>query len=83
MKRWLSLKVADPSSTGISRVLIAIPKRTVKLAVARNRLRRVLREAVRIDPFFKKAGTYRLMVHEMPQDLDLKAAQRILETLHD
>ncbi len=86
MERWLSLKVLDsPLSEPVNRppkVHISIPKRTVKLAVARNRLKRVLREAVRRDPFFVKNKTYRLRVNMPPATVDLKTAQKILETLH-
>ena len=87
MERWLSLKVLESAwsqaSSGKARVLISIPKRTVKLAVTRNRLKRVLREAVRRDPFFAAGKIYRLQVREMPKKVDLDAARATLEALHD
>jgi ribonuclease P protein component len=82
MERWLSLTILKtPSEAPL--VHISIPKRTVKLAVARNRLKRVLREAVRQDPFFEGNRTYRLVVRRVPATVDLKSAQRTLEALHD
>ena len=87
MERWLSLTVLEPPSPEMNpkkaRVHISIPKRAVKLAVTRNRLKRLLREAVRRDPFFGRVSVYRLKVHQLPEKLDLAAAQRTLEALHD
>ena len=87
MERWLSLKVLESAWSQASsrrvRVLISIPKRTVKLAVMRNRLKRVLREAVRRDPFFVVGRIYRLQVREMPKKVGLDAARATLEALHD
>lgn len=86
MERWLSLTVlSSPRSETNPRkpqVLISVPKRTVKLAVTRNRLKRVLREAVRSDPFFGTGKVYRLKVNGMPKNLDLAQARRTLEALH-
>ena len=87
MERWLSLTVLESHSSDTNpkkaRVHISIPKRTVKLAVTRNRMKRVLREAVRLDPFFGNHKIYRLKVRGLPQKVDLEAARRILEVLHD
>ena len=86
MEQWLSLKVLesplpDPANRP-PKVYISIPKRTVKLAVMRNRLKRVLREAIRRDVFFERDKTYRLRVNGLPKIVDLKSAQRVLEALH-
>jgi ribonuclease P protein component len=83
MERWLSLTVLNNPSSETPRVYISVPKRAVKLAVKRNRIKRVLREAVRLDPFFAKNRIYRLRVSEMPIQIDLKEAQKALSTLHD
>ena len=86
MEQWLSLKVLEsPLSESVNRppkVYISIPKSTVKLAVMRNRVKRVLREAVRRDVFFEKNRTYRLRVNGMPKIVDLKTAQKVLKALH-
>ena len=82
MERWLSLTVLKSSPSEPSRVLISIPKRAVKLAVRRNRLKRVLKEAVKKDPFFTKEKTYRLKVLAWPKEAGLKEAQRALGSLH-
>ena len=86
MEHWLSLTVLDPptskSKARSAKVHIAIPKATVKLAVMRNRLKRVLREAVKLDPFFGKDRSYRLKVNGLPRTVDLKMARKELGTLH-
>ena len=45
---YLSDIGVDPSKSGIS-VLISVPKKRVKLAVNRNRIKRVIREALRCN----------------------------------
>ena len=86
MEQWLSLKVLEsPSSDPVERppkVYISIPKSSVKLAVMRNRMKRVLREAIRRDGFFEKDKTYRLRVNGLPKIVDLKTAQKVLKVLH-
>jgi ribonuclease P protein component len=53
----------------------------VRLAVRRNRLKRLLREVVRKEPFFADAGkAYFFRVHALPEDLDLK---RVLATVNE
>ena len=96
MERWLSLKVlespslsarrvakAKPYSADPARVYISIPKRTVKLAVTRNRVRRVLREAVRLDAFFLDGKVYLLKVLRLPDSVDFQTAKKALKFLHD
>ena len=86
MEHWLSLTVLDPllsvQTLRKAKVHISVPKAVVKLAVTRNRLKRVLREAVKQDPFFAKDRSYRLRVRQMPRTVDLKTAQKGLEVLH-
>ncbi len=86
MEHWLSLKVLEsPLPDLINRppkVYISIPKSTVKRAVMRNRLKRVLREAVKRDSFFENDKIYRLRVNGLPKSVDLKTAQKVLEVLH-
>ncbi len=86
MEHWLSLKVLDSSlsepAPRTPKVYISIPKKTVKLAVARNRLKRVLREAIRLDPFFVTDKTYRLRVNGSPKTVNLGSAQKTLKALH-
>ena len=86
MEHWLSLTVLDPllsvPALRRSKVHISVPKAVVKLAVNRNRLKRVLREAVKLDSFFAKDRSYRLRVKQMPRTVDLKSARKGLEELH-
>ena len=86
MEHWLSLTVLDSplsvSALSRTKVHISVPKAVVKLAVARNRLKRVLREAVKRDSFFRNDRSYRLKVKRSPRTVDLKTAQKGLEVLH-
>jgi len=81
MERWLSLTVSNLVSSRA--VHISIPKRIVKQAVVRNRVRRVLREAVRLDPFFKEEKTYILKVLRLPKTVDFHMAKKALGALRD
>ena len=81
MERWLSLTVSKLVSSRV--VHISIPKRLVKHAVVRNRIRRVLREAVRLGPFFKEEKVYLLRVSRSPKTVDLSMAMKTIESLHD
>ncbi len=86
MEHWLSLKVLEsPLPDPIKRppkVYISIPKSTVKMAVMRNRLKRVLREAVKRDSFFENNKIYRLRVTSLPKTVDLRTAQKVLGVVH-
>jgi ribonuclease P protein component len=79
MERWLSLTVSKVSSS--KTVHISIPKRIVKHAVVRNRIRRVLREAVRLDPFLQDEKIYILKVLRLPKAVNLPIAQKTLRLL--
>lgn len=86
MKRWLSLKVqnARPSKTrpAQGRVFISVPKRVVRLAVERNRIRRVLREAIRLGGYFASDKVVWLRVLEKPALTSLRQADEALKELH-
>lgn len=78
MERWLSLTV----SAGKPQVLISIPKKVVRLAVRRNRIRRVLREALRQEPF-TPSKTHIFKVFRSPEEVDLHIARKAVhELLH-
>ena len=81
MERWLSLTVSKLVSS--KTVHISIPKRVVKRAVVRNRIRRVLREALRLDPFFQEDKVYLLKVSSLPKAVDLAMAKKALGAFHD
>ena len=87
MERWLSLKVQDvlqeETQSRKPRIYISVPKRVVKSAVRRNRIRRVLKEAVRHDAFFKTPKIYWLRVLATPAEVNLKEAQAMVDRLHD
>ncbi len=81
MERWLSLTVSKLVSS--KTVHISIPKRVVKRAAVRNRIRRVLREALRLDPFFQEDKVYLLKVSSLPKAVDLAMAKKALGAFHD
>lgn len=81
---WLRLEIsgiAGPPKTGAKNLLFSIPKQAVKKAVFRNRLRRLIREAVRKDLFFSdKEKIYRFKVSAMPDGINLeRTKQKISE----
>lgn len=80
MERWLSLTVSNLVSS--KAVHISIPKRIVKRAVVRNRVRRVLREAVKQDPFFREEKVYVLKVLRLPKAVGLHMAKKAIEAFH-
>ena len=86
MERWLSLKVqnAMPSKTRPvkGRVFISVPKRLVRSAVDRNRIRRVLREAIRLGRYFGKDQVVWLKVLKKPLKTGLHDADEALRELH-
>ena len=79
MERWLSLRVSEEehpeSKPRKSLFLISIPKKVVRLAVHRNRIRRVLREALRNKPFFEENKTYLFKVLRSPEGVNLESAR--------
>ena len=74
---WLSLKISqgpdsDPRFRK-NRILISIPKKAVALSTRRNRLRRLIKEAVRHDVFFKDVTkNYFFRVTKLPDIKSLK-----------
>ena len=85
MERWLSLTVS-PASAGKkarSGYFISIPKKIVRLAVRRNRIRRVLREALRAHGGLEAGKIHLFKVTCAPEDVGLAMAKKALhELLH-
>ena len=81
---WLSLKISqktDPDKRPKALVFISVPKKIVALATRRNRLKRLIRETVRQDNFFKdpsKVFSFRVM--RMP-DMKTLGLQAVKETV--
>ena len=79
MERWLSLRVSEEKTpenkARKSLFLISIPKKIVRLAVRRNRIRRVLREALRGKSFFEENKIYLFKVFRSPEEVDLESAR--------
>ena len=56
---WLSLRVStlhDGKEDKSPRFFVSVPRKVVRLATERNRIKRLIREAVRLDPGFKAEG---------------------------
>lgn len=89
---WLSLKIIDrrtPPPGGTARplspryrLLISVPKKSVRLATQRNRIKRLIREAVRLDGLFGEADrTYLLKVQRDPGGIGLDQTRQQLHAL--
>ncbi|MBI3252435.1 MAG: ribonuclease P protein component [Candidatus Omnitrophica bacterium] len=83
---WLALKLLDRDAAGVKRsrkpFLISIPRKVVPLATARNRIRRVLREAIRAEGLPPGGnGVYLFQVKNRPEKVDLETARRALGAL--
>jgi ribonuclease P protein component len=85
MERWLSLTVSQEKwSAGRTKkplFLISIPKKIVRQAVRRNRIKRVLREVLRNKPFFEKTKVYVFKVLRSPETVNLESARQIIDEL--
>jgi len=85
MESWLSLAVSgkDNSVKAFDKALffIAVPKKVVSRATARNRVKRLIREAVRGDVFFEANKIYAFKVRSVPKNLDLRAVQKTIDRL--
>ena len=85
MERWLVLKVSEekrPQSTvRKAPFLISIPKKVVRLAVRRNRIKRVLREALKDRPFLGRNKVYVFKVMRFPKKVSLESARLAVHEL--
>ena len=87
MDQWLSLTVSErknPKSGDPKGIFfISVPKRIVGKAVRRNRIKRVLREALRQEIFSSMGQVRVFRVVRSPEVVDLKMAkQAVHELLH-
>ena len=87
MEQWLSLTVSEFHSPKFGvpgpLVFISIPKKIVKQAVQRNRIKRVLREALRREKPLTEAKKHVFKVLRSPENVDLNVArQAVHELLH-
>lgn len=84
MDGWLSLTILKedkPSARPKPLFLISVPKKIVKQAVRRNRIKRVLREALRGAAFLSEKKTFRFKVAKAPQSVSLAMAQSAIKEL--
>jgi len=83
---WLSLKVLENASKkppAKPQIHISVPKKIVPLATRRNRIKRLIREAVRKEAFFGDAGkVYLFRVLRAPAEkLDLWDVKKLIVSL--
>ena len=85
MERWLSLTVSEaknPEKTLSRRpFFISVPKKVVAKATRRNRLKRVLREALRQEKGLTDGKTRVFKVLKAPETVDLSMAKQALHAL--
>jgi ribonuclease P protein component len=80
MERWLSLTLSERPARPL--FLISIPKKIVRKAVRRNRIRRVLREALRQEPVSSPgAKTHVFKVLRSPENVSLHVAKQAIHEL--
>ncbi len=78
---WLTLKVL-PKTMGKRAFVISIPRKIVPLATKRNRIKRLLREAIRQDPHFKLKGKFfSFRVHQFPGPVALADVKKVIQLL--
>lgn len=83
---WLSLKVSEKVILQGKRLrpglFVSVPKGIVRLATRRNRLRRLIREAIRKDAYFgDERKIYYFRIHRWPGELGLSDVKLSIEKL--
>ena len=84
MERWLSLTVSPNVPHTKPRkapYFISIPKKIVRQAVRRNRIKRVLKEALRARGALPGGRVHFFKVTQAPEGVDLGMAKRALNEL--
>ena len=85
MESWLSLTISGKNgseiTSGKATFLIAVPKKVLPLATRRNRMKRLIREAVRGDVFFDSQKVYTFKVRSAPKILNLGIVQKVVNEL--
>ena len=81
---WLSLEILDaiqvsPKSPKKNPVRFVIPKKKIHLAVRRNRLRRLIKEAVRADISLADKKMYIFRVKRDPGSIGLKEVKEAVK----
>jgi len=82
MAQWLSLLVSPRKDfrrkPGRPKIVIAAPSTVVRFATRRNRIRRLIKEAVRRDPFFRAEAEYFFKVRRAPESPDLRTVEEAI-----
>ena len=93
---WLSLKIQDKPKSGKKAVgaisatadrhqlpllVVSVPKKIVRLATQRNRIKRLIREAFRKEDHLDVGKMYFFRVMQYPGDIGLKEVQDLMDRL--
>ena len=76
---WLSLEIRDTRASNPVRILI--PKKVARLATRRNRLRRLIQEAVRLERSVSREKLYVFKALKDPGDVGLAEVSRKIDEL--
>lgn len=76
--RWLRVSKETSEKPQTAIVHIGISKRVAPLAVRRNRLKRLIREALRKKVRPEKGALYRIRIDRYPADLNYAQVERAL-----
>ena len=87
MERWLSLTVSEAKNPKMSAAkglfFISVPKKIVNRAVRRNRIKRILREALREEPCLSAGKVHLFRVLRQPEVANVAMAKKaVYELLH-
>ena len=82
---WLSLKISNKpgpeSQPQKASLLVSIPKKTVRLATRRNRLKRLIREAFRNEALVRREKIYEFRVLQNPGDPGFDETKEMVKNL--
>ena len=76
-----AIRAELPASHEAPLLLVSVPKKIVRLAVHRNRLKRLIRESFRKQERLNLKKAYLFRVLQDPGDLGLKQAQEAMSRL--
>ena len=76
-----SLRLAQTTPRQKTSLLISIPKKTVRLATQRNRLKRLIRECFRKELFIDRERVYQFRVIKNPGDPGFSGTRDCIQSL--
>ena len=79
--RWMSLRVSKAVGVGKPVVHIQLSKRVAPLAVRRNRIKRLIREALRLEICLSQGCVYWLRVERDPKNASYASVEKELKVV--